>query len=126
MDGASLVVVASANFAPRTPEAKSNLYRFMRSTSTVSPYVRKGPVKVVFVPPPVRLRYALRWTKLNELEAEVGRTEALYAAVTEEGRVAEEEGSSLTAVRTRLEREMVQIGACTVWCSSTSSKYVVW
>eukprot|EP00752_Nemacystus_decipiens_P010357 g9227.t1 len=50
-----------------------------------------------------------RWTKLNELEAEVGRTEALYAAVTEEGRVAEEEGSSLTAVRTRLEREMVQI-----------------
>lgn len=40
----------------------------------------------------------------------MGRTEALYVAVTEEGRVAEEEGSSLTAVRTRLEREMVQIG----------------
>lgn len=54
-----------------------------------------------------------RWTKLSELEAEVGRTEALYAAVTEEGRVAEEEGSSLTAVRTRLEREMVQIGMAT-------------
>lgn len=47
---------------------------------------------------------------LHELEAEVGRTEALYAAVTEEERVAEEEGSALTAVRTRLEREMVQIG----------------
>ncbi len=30
--------------------------------------------------------------------------------MTEEERVAEEEGSSLTAVRTRLEREMVQIG----------------
>ena len=52
-----------------------------------------------------------RWTKLGELEAEVGRTEALYAAVTEEGRVAGEEGTSLTAVRTRLEREMAQIGA---------------
>lgn len=52
----------------------------------------------------------LRWTKLGELEAEVGRTEALYAAVTEEARVAEEEGASLTAVRTRLEREIVQIG----------------
>lgn len=58
----------------------------------------------------VRTHCAPRWTKLSELEAEVGRTEALYAAVTEEARVAEEEGSSLTAVRTRLEREMVQIG----------------
>lgn len=55
--------------------------------------------------------YASRWTKLSELEAEVGRTEALYTAVTEEGRVAEEESSSLTAVRARLEREMTQIGA---------------
>lgn len=46
----------------------------------------------------------------------MGRTEALYAAVTEEGRVAEEEGSNLTAVRTRLEREKVQIGtAVTLW-----------
>lgn len=61
----------------------------------------------------VRSPYASRWTKLSELEAEVGRTEALYAAVTEEGRVAEEESSSLTAVRTRLEREMTQIGAKT-------------
>lgn len=52
-----------------------------------------------------------RWTKLGELEAEVGRTEALYAAVTEEGRVAGEEGTSLTAVRIRLEREMAQLGA---------------
>lgn len=34
--------------------------------------------------------------------------------MTEEGRVAEEEGASLTALRTRLEREMVQIG--TVGC----------
>lgn len=59
----------------------------------------------------VRPPYARRWTKLSELEAEVGRTEALYTAVTEEGRVAEEESSSLTAVRARLEREMTQIGA---------------
>lgn len=51
-----------------------------------------------------------RWTKLEEVEAEVGRSEALYAAVTEESRVAEEEGASLTSLRTRLEREMVQIG----------------
>lgn len=44
------------------------------------------------------------------LEAEVGRTEALYLAVTEEGRAAGEEGASLTSLRTKLERELVQIG----------------
>lgn len=53
---------------------------------------------------------AHRWIKLGELEAEVGRTEALYAAVTEEARVAEEEGASLTALRTKLERDLVQLG----------------
>lgn len=53
---------------------------------------------------------ACRWTRLGELEAEVGRTEALYHAVTEEGRVAEEEGVSLTELRGRLNREMVQLG----------------
>ena len=57
---------------------------------------------------------AHRWTKLGELESEVGRTEALYAAVTEEARVAEQEGVSLTTLRTRLEREMVQLGNETV------------
>lgn len=51
-----------------------------------------------------------RWIKLGELEAEVGRCEALYAAVTEENRVAEEESKLLTSLRARLEREMVQIG----------------
>lgn len=51
-----------------------------------------------------------RWTKLGEVEAEVGRTEALYLAVTEEGRAAGEESASLTSLRTKLEREMVQIG----------------
>ena len=59
-----------------------------------------------------------RWTKLGELEADVGRTEALYAAVTEEGRVAGEEGASLTVVRTRLEREMAQIGAVCVMAAA--------
>lgn len=53
---------------------------------------------------------AHRWIKLGELEAEVGRTEALYAAVTEEARVAEEEGTSLTALRKKLERDLVQLG----------------
>lgn len=120
VDGAS-VVVDSSYFAPRAPKqsrtcSTTHLHYFMRCTSAshIPPYIRvaKDPDKVLFVPSScVWFRYTSRWTKLNELEAEVGRTEALYAAVTEEGRVAEEEGSSLTAVRTRLEREMVQIGA---------------
>lgn len=58
-----------------------------------------------------RVRVRLhRWMKLGELEAEVGRTEALYAAVTEEARVAEEEGTSLTTLRTKLERDIVKLG----------------
>lgn len=48
---------------------------------------------------------------MGELEADVGRTEALYLAVTEEGRAEGEEAASLTSLRTKLEREMVQIGA---------------
>lgn len=47
---------------------------------------------------------------MGELEAEVGRAEALYVAVTEEGRAAGEEGAFLTSLRTKLEREMVQLG----------------
>lgn len=109
-----------ARHLPRGNKAKSILFLPHQSASFGHYYSGCAPVPLLqrahsksFNPLTycVRLRHDSRWTKLNELEAEVGRTEALYAAVTEEGRVAEEESSSLTAVRTRLEREMVQIGA---------------
>lgn len=48
---------------------------------------------------------------MAEIEAACGRTEALYLAVTEEERAAKEEGASLTVLKTKLEREMFQLGA---------------
>ncbi|CAM9204617.1 unnamed protein product, partial [Discosporangium mesarthrocarpum] len=50
-----------------------------------------------------------RWIKLGELEAEMGRKQALYDSLTEEARAAGEEGAILTGLRTRLEQEVTQL-----------------